>query len=491
MAEFDSVIRWINVLLSILATSHVLRYKKDSRAALGWIGIMWLNAPIGIALYFLFGINRVRRRAKLQRLEHARLLSITDTSTPAVYKNLLALQETGNRISNHPLQNGNDLKILRNGDEAYPEMIAQIESATASITMSTYIFDRGVVADQFVKALSGAKARGVEIRILIDDMGLRYSRPTVLSLLRENGIRVAQFQPIFTFKTVGTINLRNHRKSLVIDGIIGFTGGMNIRDGHCLRLESANGHPIQDLQFKISGPLVSQMQSEFARDWAYTTGELLMNEGWFPLYSSPAALTERKEVQMRLLEGRAPSNASKFARVISDGPDEDYERVRWLLMGALSVAKKNMCIVTPYFVPDQILISHFISASLRGVEIRIVLPQKGNLPWVQWASNALLWQLLQKGIRVFLQAEPFDHSKFLTVDEEWSLIGSTNIDPRSLRLNFELNVEVYDCDFANQLYQIFQEKLGRSRELTLEETDRRHPLIRIRDGAARLMSPYL
>lgn len=491
MPEFDVLIGWINFLLSLFATCHVLLYKKDPRAALGWIGVMWLNPLLGIVLYFLFGINRVRRRAKLQRLENARLRTGTEAGTPEAYPRLLALQEIGNRINHYPLEGGNGLGILKNGDEAYLEMIRQIEGATTSITMSAYIFDRGTVADQFVRALNQAKQRGVAIRILIDDLGLRYSWPSILGLLKENEIPVARFQKLFTLKNIGTINLRNHRKSLIIDGLIGFTGGMNIRDGHCFQLNNADARQIQDVHFIATGPLVSQMQAEFARDWVYTTGELLMNEAWFPKQRTRSDLVERKESQMRLLEGRGPQNVMKISRVVSDGPDEDYERVRWLLIGALGVAQKEMKIVTPYFVPDQILISHFIAARLRGVEVTIIIPEKSNLPWVQWASNALLWQLLEKGIQVFLQAPPFDHSKFLTMDGEWSLVGSTNIDPRSLRLNFELNVETYDKEFAGGLNQLFQEKLNQSKELTLSAIDGRHPLIRLRDGAARLMSPYL
>ena len=483
---------WIEIVLSLLATFHVLKYKKDPRAALGWIGIMWLSAPVGIGLYFLFGINRVRRRAKLRRLGRLPSKQDWEQMSPHVYPELVSLQETGNRLNNHPLDCGNDLQVLKNGDETYPAMLEQISAARFSLTLSTYIFDRGRVADQFIKTIVQAQSRGVQARILVDDLGSRYSRPSIVRLLQEQGIPVARFQPLWKLGSLGTINLRNHRKSLVIDGTVGFTGGINIRDGHCLKLDTTKSSDhIQDLHFLLKGPVVSQMQSEFVRDWAYTTGELLTDENWFPKSNAFSSNFSRTNLQMDQLEGRTAKNLVTHARVIADGPDEDYERVRWLLMGALSAARTSFRIVTPYFVPDQILVSALISASLKGVKIQIILPEKNNLPWVQWASNALLWQLLQRGIQIYFQSPPFDHSKFVTVDEDWCLIGSTNIDSRSLRLNFELNVEVFDKGFAKTMNQIFEEKLRKSRRIFLEEMDQRPPWARVRDGAARLFSPYL
>src|SRR5208282_4007740 len=214
-----------------------------------------------------------------------------------------------------------------------------------------------------------------------------------------------------------TINLRDHRKSLVVDGQIAFTGGMNIRHGNVLADKPKS--PVQDLHFRIVGPVVTELQEAFANDWAFTTEEILDGEIWFP---------ELKE------------SGNVIARAIPDGPDADFENARWTLLAALAEAQTSVKILTPYFLPDNALITALNLAALRGVRVDIVLPAKNNLPFVHWASRALWWQVLQRGCHIWLTPPPFDHSKLMIVDGHWVLLGSANWDARSLRLNFELNV---------------------------------------------------
>jgi len=178
-------------------------------------------------------------------------------------------------------------------------------------------------------------------------------------------------------------------------------------------------------------------------------------------------------------------------RGVSDGPEKEFRRLHLIIMGALACARRRVLIMTPYFIPDGPLISSLATTALRGVEVTLVLPTRNNLPFVQWASRAYLWELLQLGIRVFHQPPPFVHTKLLLVDGVWSLIGSANLDPRSLRLNFEFNLEVYDREFAEQLERDFVATVAVSREATLTEMDGRPLPVKIRDGAAKLFSPYL
>jgi cardiolipin synthase len=267
---------------------------------------------------------------------------------------------------------------------------------------------------------------------------------------------------------VATINLRNHRKLLVVDGRIAFTGGMNIRHGNVLADQPR--HPVRDLHFRVEGPLVTQLQEAFANDWAFTTGETLDGAAWFP------TLTEAGDV---------------IARVIPDGPDGDFEKLRWTLLAALAEAQTSVCILTPYFLPDNALVSALNLASLRGVRVDIILPAKGNLPFVQWASQAMWWQVLERGCHLWVTPPPFDHSKLMIVDGHWVCFGSANWDARSLRLNFELNVECYGRAFAHEMEQVIQSKMSSARELTLAEADGRSLPVKLRDALARLFSPYL
>jgi cardiolipin synthase len=227
---------------------------------------------------------------------------------------------------------------------------------------------------------------------------------------------------------------------------------------------------VRDLHFRIEGPLVGQMQEAFAEDWAFTTREVLEGPGWFP------SLTEVD---------------TTTARVITDGPDGDLEVTRTVILAAIGSARETIRIITPYFLPDAGLIAALSVAALRGVRVEIVLPAQVNIPVVQWAATAQLWQVLRPGCRVFLTPLPFDHSKLLVIDRKWALVGSSNWDPRSLRLNFELDVELYCTQCAAALDDLAQSRIAEAREVTLGEVDSRGLPVKVLHGLARLLSPYL
>jgi cardiolipin synthase len=216
--------------------------------------------------------------------------------------------------------------------------------------------------------------------------------------------------------------------------------------------------------------VVAHLQEAFAEDWLFTTGEMLRGNAWFPQLSAAGSMS---------------------ARGIADGPDEDFERLRWTILGALNAAQHSVRIVTPYFLPDPSTISALSLAAMRGVTVEILLPGHNNLPFVHWASRAHWWQMLEHGCRIWLSPPPFDHSKLLVVDDCWSLVGSTNWDPRSLRLNFEFNLECYDCNFGERLAELFESRRSKAREITLEDVDSRRLPARLRDGIARLFTPFL
>jgi cardiolipin synthase len=347
-------------------------------------------------------------------------------------------------------------------------MLDAISKAQRTIALSTYIFDNDAAGKLFVDALAAARQRGVEVRVLIDDVGARYTFPSVRGSLRAAGIPNATFFPTLIPWKFHYSNLRNHRKLLVIDGQRGFTGGMNIRAGHMASLTCK--YPIQDAHFELAGPVVRHLQETFAADWEFVTGEQIEGDSWFP---------------------EIPLTGDCLARGIPAGPEGQGDKIRLTLMGALACAQKSVVIMTPYFLPDPGLVSALNTADLRGVDVRITLPAKNNLVLVQWASTAMLWQVLERGVQVWLSEPPFDHTKLMIVDDCWTLIGSANWDPRSLRLNFEFNVECYNQDFARQMNEHVRQKLATARQVTLEDVDSRPLPIRLRDGIARLLTPYL
>ena len=448
------------------------------RAAIGWVGLVWLAPLVGSIAYICLGVNRIQRKAMTLRVRESWQSLATeklaegepaqDATFEPAFPEFRGLAHLVHELTGQPLTSGNRVAPLINGDEAYPSMLRAIESAEHSVSLLTYIFDADQIGMRFLDALRDAQQRGVQVRVLIDDVGAQYSRPRMLRLLRQAGIPCAAFLPTIAPRLVTYANLRNHRKILVVDGKLGFTGGTNIREGHMLRLKPR--YPAQCIHFELSGPVVRQLQEVFALDWAFASGESLAGPAWFPSYEA---------------------HGDVWARGIADGPDEDFEKLSDAMLGAIASAQYSIRIVTPYFLPETTLISALNMAAMKNVDVRIYLPERNNIWLVGWAMRGLLPQLLAKGCRAYWVPPPFDHTKLLVVDENWSLIGSTNWDPRSLRLNFEFNVECYSRRLAATLNQIIDEKAARSRPIELAALVDRPWYQRAADGIARLASPYL
>ncbi len=470
----------IGVLVSLAASAHVVLTKRQVRAAIGWVGLIWMSPYLGTAAYVLLGINRVRRKARSLRKRMRRSGPSDDAvctpdelreALPPEDRHLLALAHLVGGVVERPLMEGNEILPLRGGEEAYPAMLEAIEGARRSVALCTYIFYDDPTGRRFVEALGRAVARGVEVRVLIDDVGARYGWPrrkTIFGPLREAGVPVDTFIPTLAPTRMTYFNMRNHRKILVVDGNLAFTGGMNIDD---LFFRDRPDHPRhRDLHFSVRGPVVADLQRVFADDWEFTGGERLAGEAWFPP-----------------LEFAGPTPA----RCVPDGPDERMDRMVMTIIGAVSCARRSVAIVTPYFLPDEALLSALEIAALRGVTVDIIIPEATNIKLVRWATVPFLERVMEGGCRVWYSPPPFDHTKLMLVDQAWALIGSANMDPRSLRLNFEVNLECYGPDLAGQIEPLLLDKKAQARPLSLQEIRSRGLLVRLRDGVARLFSPYL
>jgi cardiolipin synthase len=358
--------------------------------------------------------------------------------------------------------------MLAGGARAYPAMLEAVESARASVMLASYIFHGDGIGARFVAALAAAVRRGVEVRVLIDDVDARFSPRNAVRPLRRAGVSVGVFNPTVIPARLHAANLRNHRKILVVDGRLGFTGGLNI-DRHYWSPE-APGRAFLDTHFRVRGPAVAHLAEVFADDWQFSTGEALRGDSWFPELSGAG---------------------NALARGVEAGPDESLDRLRWTIIGALNAAQVSARICTPYFIPDSALVSALNAAALRGVEVDILLPGRSDLPHVQWAAWGQLWQVLERGCRVWAGLGRFDHSKLMVVDGAWALVGSANWDTRSLRLNFELDLECYGGELGPALESLLLEKRANSRAVSLAEVDARPLPVKLRDGAARLLAPYL
>jgi cardiolipin synthase len=465
-----SIVAGIVVAVATVSAGHALLSKRDPRAALGWIAVCVLFPLVGPLLYFGFGINRIRMRAQKLASPDGRSRSVArrPAGDPvAVPESLHPLERVGRVLTDLELKGGNRIDLLHNGESAFPPMLDAIESAREEILFATYIFETNTTGRRFVDALARAQERGVRVLALIDGVGELYSFPRATKLLRRRGVRALRFLPPRLLPPTLQVNLRNHRKMLVVDNRVAFTGGMNIGDRH-LAQRTENRRRVVDLHARIVGPAVGDFRRTFAEDWRWTCGEKL------PELPDPPRS-----------DGRA------HCRVVADGPADDRERLAALLVVAMSTAARRVRIMTPYFLPPRSLITVMQTAALRGVDVSVVLPEKNNLPYVYWATRKMLWELLGYGVRVFLQPAPFVHTKLLAIDDDYVMLGSANIDPRSLRLNFELALEVYDHGLSTEVARHFDAVLARSRELSLAEMDARPIVAKFRDALAWLASPYL
>ncbi len=457
---------------------HVLLSRRSPGSSIAWIALVWLAPLLGVISYLTFGINRIRRRAESLRPPHDsyRAEPIVDAVSPDVLADLLPtscsqmqrLQPLVDRVVSRPLLPGSKLTPLIDGDETFPAMLNAINGAQNTINLASYIFDNDNTGRQFISALEAAQKRGVEVRILVDAAGLRYSFPSAYSRFKQAKLRAVRFHPSLFPPHVMTINLRNHRKIMVVDGKLGFTGGVNIRSHHIIKEKHRS--PARDLHFKVEGPVVAHLQEVFVDDWHFASKEELRGIGYFPP-----------------LERVGDS----LARGIPDGPDENLDKLRWTILGAITSARSSVRIMTPYFIPDQSIVAALTLAALREVDVEIILPSHNNLPLVHWACMAHLRPILGWGCKVFFTDPPFDHTKLMVVDDIWILCGSANMDPRSLRLNFEFNLECWSHELAEDLNEFIDSRLDEATELTLEEYDSRSRILQLRDAIAALLSPYL
>ena len=470
--------------LPALATIHVLMTRDEPRAAMAWFGFVWFVPVLGVAFYLLFGMKRIERRARLQRLRQGLeprpgLLSgpkgiILQDILPKVGSHWQMHSVLSERVCHFSLATDNNLTLLPTGQAAYKAMIDSIDAASASIALSSYIFQADEAGEKIVEALIRAKARGVEIRVLIDAVGNWYGFKPVSKRLRKHNIKVAFFNPARLSWRLAFFNLRTHRKILVIDGMQGFVGGMNIRKYHISDPQGVL--KVRDTHFKITGSAVGQLMYSFADDWAYSTSEVLTGSTWFPENLPPSAV-------------KAESNM--LVRSIPDGPDSDERKTMLVLASAVSAAQKFIYIQTPYFVPGETLLLELKQAAMRGVKVCLLLPRRSNLRFVDWASWVTYRSLMSAGVIIKHGAAPFDHSKLMAVDDIWAMIGSSNWDSRSLLLNFEFNMEIYDAAFSKTIKNRIKDNAKDAITLTEKDIQAR-PWYRIlRDKFVWLASPYL
>jgi cardiolipin synthase len=462
-----TVLALIHFGFAVWATIHILLTKHES-AAPAWIALVLISPFVGSLLYWILGINRVQRRARKLRGRRARFIP-----TPAVdflpFRDIPTPQQKQifhyeSAVHDAPFIGGNSITPLIGAEQAFPDMLKAIGDAKDSIALSVYIFDLDDIGESFIAALKAAHARDVQVTVLVDEIGSGQRSRAADQVLAEAGIPTARFIPQ-KIKFLPIVNLRNHRKIMIVDGHVGYLGGMNICRNY------GNDDEIRDLHFRVTGPVLEQMSAIFRDDWGFATGKKV---------SLP--ITEPAEELL---------TQPQYARIVPDGPDNPFQRTLWILLGALALSQKSVHILTPYFLPNDVLTHALSICALRGVDVRVVVPAETDIKLVDWAMTAKFQDLLEHGVKIYRGGRPFDHSKLMVVDDAWVLVGSSNWDQRSLRLNFEVNLECYDTALAAGMEAHFQAMLQKAELVTLKELTALPVLVRLRNNIARLFTPYL
>lgn len=482
----------LHILTFMLVCLHCLRNRREESAStLLWIFLAWAFPILGPLLYVTIGIDRLTPRSELKRSHNEAFRRERDNreeALPLAYwhavhaEDIIAFLDcesdaTLNRAINtltpdYPLLAGNRLKALITGDEAFPEMMRLIDQATHHVHLQSFIIRNDKTSRALFNRLAFKAREGVTVRVLYDRFGSTHAGLTGFFRRYRNipNMTVIGWTQVNPLKRRFQVNLRNHRKLLVVDGKMACFGGINLSDDN---VTHPKAEPIRDYHFRADGPVVQQLQYAFLQDWFFMSDEnpeAFLQESCFP------SITHVGETA---------------ARVINSGPTSLLQTISDVFFMAIAHARKQILIVTPYFVPTPDLLRGLRCAALRGVDVRIILPAKNNHFYAGWASHAYYEGLLQAGVRLFHRTHPFLHAKALLVDSRLSIIGTANWDVRSLRLNYETSMMLYDPAFADTLKQVILEDLSASEEITLTAWRERPAWHRFIENACNLLSPVL
>lgn len=465
-------------LVVIATVFTVLHERRDPVRALSWIAVIVLLPFIGIGLFIFFGqdyrkqkiFNRkeIKDLKQFEHLSYKQLREIDSFANPEVVSNreIITLLLNNNKSL---LTTNNRLEVLNDGRQTFSSLIDALKRAESFIHLEYYIFENDALGGEIADILKAKAQAGVEVRFIYDDVGSWNLKRSFIRSLREAGVQVHCFMPVVFPWLTSKINYRNHRKIVVIDGKVGFTGGLNIADRY---LHGTKHGPWRDTHLKIEGTAVHMLQLTFLTDWYFATGIQLRD----------------KEKYLALHDDYMGDTAVQIA---TSGPDSDWATIMQAYFAAINKATDHIYISTPYFTPGESLLTALKVASLSGIDVRIMLPSRSDSKIVYWASRSYVAELLEARIKVYLYNEGFNHSKIMTIDNHFSSIGTANMDNRSFEDNFEVTAMIYDRGITDQIERRFLEDLEGCTKLTRKRWVTRSRTDMFKESVARLFSPLL
>ncbi|HBV88713.1 cardiolipin synthase [Desulfosporosinus sp.] len=468
----------INLIQIIVLGRVILLENRPPEKTVVWLFMLALLPVLGLILYILFGRktqgplffskhnkdNPLKRWINQQQrdIKNGQMISDPDTNSDSKLINLHLNSGFA------PMTVHNQVEVLMNGGEKFRALFNALEGASHHIHLSYYIFKDDEIGEDVLKILTRKVTEGVKVRVLLDGMGSLSISGSFMKRMRKAGIQAEWFFPIRFPYISSKLNLRYHRKLVVVDGRVGFIGGLNIGDEYLSR-DSKLGF-WRDTHIKIEGEAVHTLQSIFLNDWYYVTGKEYSGASYFP------QMTISHKLPLQIL---------------ASGPDSNWPSVLQSFFSSITMAKQSIYIETPYFIPDESLIMALKTAALSGLDVRLLVQGIPEHKLTYLAMNSYFEELLQAGVKIFKYMKGTLHAKILLIDNHIASVGSANMDLRSFFLDFEINAFIFDQSLTGQLIQNFKSDMEESKEVKLEEFQNRSAITRFKESCARLFSPLL
>ena len=437
--------------------------------SIAWIFVL-VFVPIFGFLFDIFVGKRFRKRRIINkrsyRLREDKQTDLGVFSDNELKENIKGIAHLAYNNSGALLCPNNNVKIYTNASELFNDIVEAINNAKQHINIEYYIFNSDKIGQRIMDVLKKKACEGIEIRMIVDDVGSIKLKKKDIRALKESGVKIMSFLEVRLPYINSKVNYRNHRKIIVVDGEVGFTGGFNVADRY---IDGLKWGAWRDTHIKIEGSGVLELQKSFFEDWYFVSQEMIDNPKFYP----------------------TPKNLGKsLMQIIISGPDLLWESIMQCYVKAFSEARSRIYIETPYFLPPESIICALQIAALNGIDVRIILPYRSDAPLTLFSTYSYLDQMFKAGVKIYLYQEGFIHSK-MTIIDDFAFIGSSNMDFRSFNQNFELNAAIYDSEVTNNLTEIYNEDISRSKQLDFETWKKRPIQQRLKESFARLFSPIL
>ncbi len=489
---FSTLILLGDFFIRIGLSLRVIMRKRPYGVSLAWLVVVLLIPFVGGFFYLLFGENRLPEkrieRAKTAYNTYVKWLKTLRQRAPVTWGNInpecIPLHRQAETLVGLPAMAGNKLILFTTPEEILQSLIDGINNAKSTCHMQYYIWEEGGRIDQLAEALMKAVARGVTCRLLLDSIGSRdFLKSERAKQMRQAGIKIRESLPAGIINALfSRIDIRNHRKLTLIDGSIAYTGSSNMADPDIFKSDAGVGNWI-DIMVKIDGPVVESLAGTFISDWFLETDIAQYNPE--SLLNDVEAVKKASDMQAR------PAAGTSAVQFVPSGPGLVPEAIHNLLLTTIYAARKEMILTTPYFIPDEPLLAALQAAAQRGVSVKIIIPRDNDSILVKYASRARYEELVSAGVQIFLFHGGLLHSKTITVDKDFSLLGSVNLDMRSFWLNFEATLFVYCNTFTKKLYAVQQSYLAQANELDIDSFSERGNFEKFKENVTLLVSPLL